>query len=87
MAGTISTFETLPTLDRDEAVLRAKVTLTKAQLAELIHTLNNATWSENEEGLSHGTMAFWLPLDQVGIDYVVVSADGHPSITLEHANH
>jgi hypothetical protein len=74
-------------LDRDEAVLRAKVTLTKEQLTELIHTLNDATWGKNGDGLPNGTMALWLPLDQVGIDYVVVNADGHPPIAPEHANH
>jgi hypothetical protein len=74
-------------LDRDAAVLRAKVTLTKEQLTALIQTLNDATWRKNGDGLPTGPMAFWLPLDQVGIDYVVKNADGYPSIALEHANH
>ena len=69
-------------MDRDEAVLRAKITLTQAQLTAIITTLNEGTWRKHGDGLPHDTIAFWLPLAQVGIDYVVVSSDCHPSIAL-----
>jgi hypothetical protein len=68
------------TINRDEAVLRAKVTLTKDQLAAILQTLNDGTWGTNWKGVPKGTLAVWVPLEQVGIEYTVMSADGHPSI-------
>ena len=67
-------------IDRDEAVLRAKVTLTQEQLVAIITTHNDGTWRKTWDGLPHDTMAFWLPLDQIDIDYVVVRSDCPPSI-------
>ena len=62
--------------DREDAVLRAKVTLTQAQLAAIIQTLNDGPWRQHWQELPHGAVTVWLPLEQVGLEYVVARADG-----------
>ena len=68
------------TIDRDNAVLRAKVTLTKEQLTAIIRTLNDDTWGTNSDGVPNDTLAFRVPLEQIDIEYAVVRADGQPAI-------
>jgi hypothetical protein len=72
-------------LDRDEPVLRAKVTMTKDQLANILHTFYEGAWDTNWDELPDGTIAFWLPLAQVGVEYAVVRSDCQPAIALEQA--
>jgi hypothetical protein len=68
--------------DRDNAVLRAKVTITKEQLTEIIKTFNDGMWGENWEVLPSNAVELWLPLDQVEIDDVVLYPDAHSFIAL-----
>ena len=68
--------------DRDNAVLRAKVTITKEQLTEIIKTFNDGMWGENWEVLPRNAVELWLPLDQVEIDDVVLYPDAHSFIAL-----
>ena len=68
--------------NRDNAVLRAKVTITKEQLTEIIKTFNDGMWGENWEVLPSNAVELWLPLDQVEIDDVVLYPDAHSFIAL-----
>ena len=63
-------------------MLRAKVTITKEQLTEIIKTFNDGMWGENWEVLPSNAVELWLPLDQVEIDDVVLHPDCHPFIAL-----
>ena len=63
-------------------MLRAKVTITKEQLTEIIKTFNDGMWGENWEVLPSNAVELWLPLDQVEIDDVVLYPDAHSFIAL-----
>jgi hypothetical protein len=63
-------------------VLRAKVTITKDQLTDIITTFTEGIWGENWAGLPNSEVGLWLPVEQVTIDEVVADPDCHPFIAL-----